>query len=156
VRSTLAALALGICLTVSACGGDDDGDGGGDGKKPAATPSKSEIDTSAGRMVVSKVETGDRYPVDCAETDTSCQVAEPGYKVLIVKLKPKDGRNPVESKEKPVGFKNAYIQAPGGERTEPFLDGADRSDFLVGFTPREEERDFKLYWKGNPPVDLPE
>jgi hypothetical protein len=154
VRTTLAALALGICLAVSACGGDDDGNGGG--KKPAAQPSQPEIETSAGRMVVRKVETGDRYPLKCTETDTSCDVAEPGYKILIVKLKPKDGRNPVESKKKPVGFKNAYIQAPGGERTEPFLDGADRSDFFVGFTPLEEERDFKLYWKGNPPVGLPE
>ena len=115
-----------------------------------------QIQTASGTFTIADVVEGDRYPKGCADTDTSCNVAMAGYKILVVKLAP-EGTADVEDIMSEGS--EAYITASDGARTESFIYGwsltpDDTKEGMVGFTPEVTGEGFTLHWPGNDPVEL--
>ena len=115
-----------------------------------------EIETAAGVLLIKEVELTDRYGI---------QVANPGYQILIVSLEPKDKRDTVNTGQEEAvdrSMKDVYIVGSDGSREVPFSYGWTRvgsspemeTELSIAFVPQTSAHDFKLYWPGNPPVDL--
>lgn len=123
---------------------------------PGAQPG-SEIRTASGTFTITGVVTGDRYPEDC-EAGPACNIATPGYQMLLVKLVP-EGDADVEDIMSE--GRDVYVVSSDGERTNSFLQGwtkdvsTDAKQAVVGFIPRDSAHGFTLYWPGNPPLKLP-
>lgn len=115
-----------------------------------------EIQTASGTFTISDVVSGDRYPEGCADGDMSCNVAMPGYQVLVLELTPATGSDVGDITSEGA---DAYIVSTGGTRTDSFLFGwslneDDVKEGMVGFTPEASASSFTLHWPGNDPIDL--
>jgi len=147
---TVTALVLSAAVGIAAgCGGDGDGE-----PEPEATGAEeagAQLETTAGTLVVTKAGTREQF---------GSSVAQSGFKILVVSLKPADGDG-AACEQFDRASKDVYLESRDGARTPRAVsscrtveDGA--STYEVGFTPRESARDFRLFWPGNPPLELAE
>ena len=134
-----------------------------DSKAPTTAPAEEvagaggmEIQTASGTFAISDVVVGDRYPEGCADGDMSCNIALPGYEVLVLELTPATGASVEDITSEGA---NTYIVSADGTRTDSFIYGwslneDDVKEGMVGFTPEASASGFTLYWPGNEPIDL--
>ena len=117
-----------------------------------------EIVTSFGSFTIEDVEVGNKFPPGCGEPGPGCSPAQPGYKVLMVWLKPKgDAAEAWHGLMKLSGASpanNVYVKSDDGGRTDSFSGGMMNLRPFVAFTPPAAGKNFVLYWEKNPPISL--
>jgi hypothetical protein len=122
-----------------------------------------ELKTSAGTLIIAKVELADSFPPGCSSGPTCTRVKE-GYQLLIVWLERPDGGDIREisdklfSEARPylTSDSKAYVTASDGSKGRlaiAQIDG-DNNRFALVFGATDSGRDFTLTWPGNPPIDL--
>ncbi len=120
---------------------------------PTTTPTPAiTIETSEGRLAVTKVEVVDRFPPGCDPNGFGCSRAASGYIILIVWLEKVDETVSVDSValiSKPI-----YVTGADGSRTKIFAGGIHNGELFVAFTPPETASEFVLEWPDAPPVEL--
>lgn len=119
----------------------------------AKTPPQ-KVKTAAGVYTIDGVLLADRFPPGCTEGIGSCELSNPGFRVLIVWLKAQRGAKPSKF-EDPATTKGVYIKSASGARTGVFSAGLMAGSQMVAFTPRTKHKGFTLYWPGNKPIVLP-
>jgi len=122
--------------------------------KPAPSGAKT-IRTSAGTLKIDAVQLTDRLPPGCIATSPICQVAEPGYRVLIVWLVRVGGGDPAAIAERlDAASRGSYVRASDGSRGEVAAGGLLAGSLFVAYTPRAGRSGFTLHWPGNRPIAL--
>jgi hypothetical protein len=133
----------------------------GCGTSPSPTPIPTftsvplpEIETTMGILVITEVQLSDRAP--------SGNRADEGYQALIIWLERKD-KAEIDSD---AGFKlldqGIYAVADNGARTQFGMVGLTETSssifsgakMWIAATPKVSERNFKLLWPDNTPIDL--
>jgi hypothetical protein len=126
------------------------------GPKPKPTPQPTAggavISTPAGRLAVDGVDLTDRFPPGCVQASVSCDVAQSGYRILVIWLKIVSG-NPGAVLNQLTDTK-AVVVASDGSRTAPYSGGLLNGRLFLAFTPRSSSHGFKLLWPGNAPIPL--
>ena len=143
---------------------------------PTPTPSLGKIQTPDGQYSVTKVELGDRFPLDCSPPTTvisaegGCLIGPPdcssctqrlkeGYQILAIWLESLEGgERGALSEEIQHGCDSGviYVAAGDGSQTNCLYSGLFEGRFFVCFTPPVSAHDFELFWSDNPPIDLGE
>ena len=122
--------------------------------EPAA-PTGPAIELAAGTIHVGEAEIADTFPPGCeATTDPSCQVAAPGYEILVVWFEP-NGTDPAAASDEIIDvYGDVSVTDATGERTEAFGGGMMDERLMVMFTPAEGSAGLTLHWPGADPIPL--
>ncbi|MBN1979477.1 MAG: hypothetical protein JW918_18930 [Anaerolineae bacterium] len=133
---------------------------------PTDTPTPQpqlELKTSAGTLIIAKVELADSFPPGCSSGPT-CSHAKEGYQVLILWLERPDGGDIREISDELFGEtlpyltsdSGAYVTASDGSKGRLGITHIDDDNnrFALVFGATDSGRDFTLTWPGNPPIDL--
>ena len=109
-----------------------------------------EINTSAGALVITKARFTDRVPPDCTSSSPTCSTAQPGYRILLVWMKPKGGDN------EPTIPRGVYVVADNGAQAEWFHQQTNVSPpwAFLAFAVQDSDRNFKLVLPDNSSVNL--
>jgi len=109
-----------------------------------------EIMTSAGTLVITKARFTDRVPPSCTSSSLTCSTAQPGYRILLVWMKPKGGDS------EPRIPRGVYVVADNGSRAEWFHQQTNVSPpwVLLAFAIKDSDRNFKLVMPDNSSVNL--
>lgn len=123
-----------------------------------AAAASTAITTVLGKFGIGSVDVGDRFPPGCDNPGVpDCERVKEGYQVVVVWLEAQDGQ------DLPSLMRNANILdmsasvvvvADDGTRTERFSFGMREGNVFVAFTPKTTEKNFKLFWPGNPEIAL--
>ena len=109
----------------------------------SATKPTSKITTSAGTVIITKVE--------IAAKDPAGNEAAPGYKILLVWF---EGANGDEIGDFFEASENVYITGDDGSKTERYFGGIALGELVLGFTPPTAAQKFTLHWPDNPEIEL--
>jgi hypothetical protein len=112
------------------------------------TEAPPKLRTKGGAFTIVSVVVSDRLFPGCTQKEFGCQIAEKGYKVLIVYLR---GRGDAG---KLLNEKGVYIRGSDGSRTKQFAAGLWSGKSFVAFTPPLGAHKFRLFWPGNQPISL--
>ena len=105
--------------------------------------SPSEIATSVGEVIITKVE----IPIK----DPAGNEAAPGYKILLIWF---EGANGSVEGDLFEASENVYITGDDGSETKRYFGGIALGGLVLGFTPPTTAQEFTLHWPDNPPVEL--
>lgn len=113
-----------------------------------------EIKTSVDTLVITKIRFADRIPSGCTSSSPQCSIAEPGYRILIISMKPKSG-NDIQALSNAIP-RDVYVVTPDGSQWASFNMTATVSPPVIdlAFGIKDSERNFKLVWAGNPDIEL--
>jgi len=122
-----------------------------------------ELKTSAGTLIIAKVELADSFPPGCSSGPT-CSHAKEGYQFLILWLERPDGEDVSEISDELFGEailyltsdSEAYVTASDGSKSGLAIAQTDddNNQFALVFGVTDSARGFTLTWPGNPPIDL--
>jgi hypothetical protein len=119
---------------------------------PAGAKPLGELTTTLGVLILEGAEEGDSFPPNCGKPSPMCSPAKPGYKVLVVWLKPKTEVKDLMTAL--MGVKGVFVQSADGKKTDKFAAGMVAGRHFVGFTPPVSAKGHSLHWGDNPPVSL--
>lgn len=113
-----------------------------------------EINTSAGKLLITKVRFADSVPPGCTSPSYTCIMAEPGYRILIVRMKSGSGEN-IETLSNGIS-REVYVASDNGSQTKWFQQQMNISPpwVFLAFAVKDSERNFKMVWPNNPPIAL--
>lgn len=112
---------------------------------PTPIPSITEITTSAGDVVITKVE--------IVSEDLFGNKAAPDYQILLIWFESADGTE-IDGGDFFEARKGVYVTADDGSKSESYMGGLDAGKLFVGFTPPTVAHKFVLHWFDNPPIEL--
>lgn len=120
-----------------------------------------EIKTSTGNLVITKVARVDSFPPGCTSSSPSCYEASAGRRILVVRIEGKDKGN-ISAQSEAIGDE-VYLIAENGaklpvsvKQTEfEVVEGSvSVTTIVLLFAVQDSERNFKLMWPDNPPIEL--
>lgn len=117
------------------------------------------VNTSEGAFAVSKARYAESVPPGCTSRDHNCAIARPGYRFLLVTLKPLMDSS-LESCSAATlsvdALGAAAVVAADGSRSPAFQSDHNVSPprVTVAFAVDATQRGFKLAWADNPVVEL--
>jgi hypothetical protein len=127
---------------------------------------KSELKTSAGTLVITDVEFVDSFPPGCT-IEPGCEYPTDYHKILVVWIERKDGGNLEEVSDKLMEEVSPFINGKSDGLYVTASDGSQtnllrvheqyeksNSRFALVFAPPASANDFRLFWPGNPAIDL--
>lgn len=127
----------------------------GAAEEAPAPPEGPAIELASGSIRVEEAETVETFPPGCdGAVDPSCQVAEPGYEILVVWFA-SDGADPAAASDEIIEvYGDVYVTDATGERTDAFGGGMMSERLMVVFTPEEGATGLTLHWPGTDPIPL--
>ncbi len=119
-----------------------------------AVLTRSEIKTSVDTLVITRIRFADRIPSGCTSSTPPCSIAESGYRILIISMKPR-GAGDIMALSNAIP-REVYVVTPDGSQWESFNITSTVSPPVIdlAFGVKDSERNFKLVWAGNPDIEL--
>ena len=120
-----------------------------------------EIKTPTGNLVITKVARMDSFPAGCSNSSPSCYKASAGRRILVVRIEGKDKGN-INAPFETIG-NEVFLVAENGakipvsvkqEEIEVVEGSVSVTTIVLLFGVEDSERNFKLMWPDNPPIEL--
>jgi hypothetical protein len=114
---------------------------------------KPRVKSSKGYFLVTSLEMNDSFPRGCVKSDWFCYKAAEGRTMLYVWFEKEDPSMAVSGEEFVKITGQVSVKGASGYTTSPFAGGILYGEYVLAFR-QPVEKDYTLFWTGNPPIPL--